>query len=292
LKIGIIGLGLMGNNIALRLLRKGFRVNVTNRNILKALAIEKKGAKVFKTPKEVADYSDFIITCVTNFEAVNRIYFSKNGVIETINKNVIVADFSTISPKESIYCYQELKKKNILMMSIPVMGGPNAALTGTLVPIVAGEEFAFKKIKHILEELGNPVFYIGNKAGSSTAMKLALNLNIAIIAMALSEGLLLSERYDIDPNLYLKILNTTNFKTGMSENKGPKMIKDDYYPSFYLKNMNKDLALIMEAAKEQELSLPLTGLVSQLYNYAAKSTYADQDYTVIYKFIRKLHSLE
>ncbi len=178
------------------------------------------------------------------------------------------------------------------MMSIPVMGGPNAALSGTLIPIVAGEKSAFKKIKYILEEIGNPVFYIGNNAGSSTALKLALNLNIAIIAMALSEGLLLSERYDIDSNLYLKILNTTNIKTAMSENKGPKMVKDDYNPSFYLKNMNKDLSLIMEAAKERELSLPITGLVFQLYNYAVKSTYADLDYTVIYKFLRKLHSIE
>ena len=178
------------------------------------------------------------------------------------------------------------------MMSIPVMGGPNGALTGTLIPIVAGEKYAFKKIKYRVEEIGNPVFYIGNNAGSSTALKLALNLNIAIIAMALSEGLLLSERYDIDSNLYLKILNTTNFKTAMSENKGPKMVKDDYNPSFYLKNMNKDLGLIMEAAKERELSLPITSLVFQLYNYAVKSTYADLDYTVIYKFLRKLHSIE
>ncbi len=282
----------MGSNLSLRLIRKGFQVNVNNRDISKALAMGKKGAKVFKTPKEVADFSDFIITCVTNFEAVNRIFFSKNGVIETVNKNVIVSDFSTISPKESVYCYQEFKKKNISMMSIPVMGGPNAALSGTLIPIVAGEKSAFKKIKYILEEVGNPVFYIGNNAGSSTAIKLALNLNIAIIAMALSEGLLLSERYDIDSNLYLKILNTTNIKTAMSENKGPKMVKDDYNPSFYLKNMNKDLGLIMEAAKERELSLPITGLVFQLYNYAVKSTYADLDYTVIYKFLRKLHSIE
>jgi len=292
LKIGIIGLGLMGSNLSLRLIRKGFQVNVNNRDISKALAMGKKGAKVFKTPKEVADFSDFIITCVTNFEAVNKIFFSKNGVIETLNKNVIVSDFSTISPKESDYCYQEFKKQNISMMSIPVMGGPNAALSGTLIPIVAGEKSAFKKIKYILEEIGNPVFYIGNNAGSSTALKLALNLNIAIIAMALSEGLLLSERYDIDSNLYLKILNTTNIKTAMSENKGPKMVKDDYNPSFYLKNMNKDLSLIMEAAKERELSLPITSLVFQLYNYAVKSTYADLDYTVIYKFLRKLHSIE
>ena len=90
-----------------------------------------------------------------------------------------------------------------------------------------------------MEKLGNPIFYIGNKEGSANAIKLALNLNIGLLAMALSEGLLLSNRYDIDPTLFLKIFNSTNFKTGMSENKGLTMINDDYHPSFYLKNMSE-----------------------------------------------------
>ena len=198
----------------------------------------------------------------------------------------------TLSPKESIYCYRKFKSKNISMLSIPVMGGPNAALEGRLIPIVAGEENTFKKIKNILEKLGNPIFYIGNKEGSANAIKLALNINIGLLAMALSEGLLLSNRYDIDPTLYLKIFNSTNFKTGMSENKGLKMINDDYHPSFYLKNMRKDLGLAMDAAKEKELSLPVTDIAFQLYNYAAKSIFADLDYTGIYKFLKKINSLE
>ena len=282
----------MGSNLCLRLIRKGFQVNVNNRDLSKSLLLKKQGAKLFNTPKDVADYSDFIITCVTNFEAVNRIFFHENGVSETENKNVIVSDFSTVSPKESVYCYQKFKENNISMLSIPVMGGPNAALHGKLIPIVSGEETSFKKIKNVLEELGDPIFYIGNKLGSANAIKLALNLNIGIIAMALSEGLLLADKYEIDPNLYLKILNSTNFKTSMSENKGPKMIKDDFYPSFYLKNMKKDLDLVMEAAKEKDLSLPITGIVFQLYNYASRSIFSDLDYTGIYKFLRKLNGLE
>jgi 3-hydroxyisobutyrate dehydrogenase len=78
----------------------------------------------------------------------------------------------------------------------------------------------------------------------------------------------------------------------MSENKGLKMINDDYHPSFYLKNMRKDLGLAMDAAKEKELSLPVTDIAFQLYNYAAKSVFADLDYTGIFKFLKKLNSLE
>ena len=292
MKIGIVGLGLMGSSICLRLINEGFQVGIYNRNISKLIPLEEKGAKIFHTPKEIANNTDFIIICVTNFEAVNTICFQKDGIQETENANVIIGDFSTLSPRESIYCYRKFKSKNISMLSIPVMGGPNAALDGRLIPIISGEESTFKKIKNILEKLGNPIFYIGNREGSANAIKLALNLNIGLLAMALSEGLLLSNRYDIDPTLYLKIFNSTNFKTGMSENKGLKMINDDYDPSFYLKNMRKDLGLAMDAAKEKELSLPVTDIAFQLYNYAAKSIFADLDYTGIYKFLKKLNNLE
>ena len=101
----------MGSNLCLRLIRKGFQVNVHNRNVSKSLAIEKKGAKVFNTPKEVADYSDFIITCVTNFEAVNKIYFYKNGVSETKNKNVIVSDFIPFPQKIQFIVIRNSKEK-------------------------------------------------------------------------------------------------------------------------------------------------------------------------------------
>jgi 3-hydroxyisobutyrate dehydrogenase len=282
----------MGNNICLRLINEGFEVSICNRTVSKLISLEKKGAKIFNTPKQIANNTDFIIICVTNFEAVNTICFQKDGLQETENPNIIIADFSTLSPRESIYCYRKFMDKNISMLSVPVMGGPNAALEGNLIPIISGEENIFKRIKNILEKLGNPVFYIGNKEGSANAIKLALNLNIGLLAMALSEGLLLSNTYDIDPTLYLKIFNSTNFKTGMSENKGPKMISDDYHPSFYLKNMRKDLALAMAAAQEKELSLPVTGMAFQLYNYAAKSIYADLDYTGVYKFLKKLNNLE
>lgn len=282
----------MGSNICLRLINEGYQVGIYNRNSSKLVPLERRGAKIFNTPKEIANNSDLIIICVTNFDAVNTVCFEKNGIQETENMNVIIADFSTISPRESIYCYKKFNERHLSMLSIPVMGGPSAAFEGQLIPIVSGEELLFKKIKNILEKLGKPVFYIGNKEGSAIAIKLALNLNIGLLAMALSEGLLLSGIYGIDPSLYLKIFNSTNFKTAMSETKGPKMIKDDFNPSFYLKNMRKDLGLVIEAAKDKDLSLPVTDITFQLYNYAAKSVFSDLDYTGIYKFLKQLNYLE
>ncbi|MGE0243737.1 MAG: NAD(P)-dependent oxidoreductase [Nitrososphaeraceae archaeon] len=292
MKIGIVGLGLMGSSISLRLINQGFQVAIYNRTISKTKSLEEKGAEIFGSPKEIADNSDFLITCVTDFDAINKVCFQENGIQETDNTNVVVADFSTLSPTESALCSKKFNDKNISMLSSPVMGGPNAALEGHLIPIVSGNLHIFNKVKDILEKLGNPVFYIGNKDGSANAVKLALNLNIGLIAMAFSEGLLLSDSYEIDSTLYLKIFNSTNFKTGISENKGPRIINNDFSPSFYLKNMRKDLGLALDAAKEKELSLPVTSITFQLYNYATTSQFSDFDYSAIYKFLKKLNSLE
>jgi 3-hydroxyisobutyrate dehydrogenase len=252
--------------------------------------LEEKGAKIFGSPKEIADNSDFLITCVTNFNAINKVCFQKNGIQETDNKNVVIADFSTLSPAESSYCSKTFNDKNISMLSSPVMGGPKAALEGRLIPIVSGNKNIFNKIKHILKKIGDPVFYIGNIAGSANAIKLALNLNIGLITIAFSEGLLLSDSYNIDPDLYLKIFNSTSFKTSISEIKGPRIINNDFNPSFFLKNMRKDLGLALNAAKEKELSLPITSMTFNLYNYATNSQFSDFDYTGIYKFLKGLNN--
>ncbi|MGB9168172.1 MAG: NAD(P)-dependent oxidoreductase, partial [Nitrososphaeraceae archaeon] len=171
-------------------------------------------------------------------------------------------------------------------------GGPAAALEGKLIPIVSGEKSVYEKISSVICNLGNPIYYVGDKPGLANAIKLALNLNIGIIAVALSEGLILSESFGLDPSLYLRILNSTYFKTGMSENKGPRMIKGDYNPSFYLKHMKKDLSLVMDLADDNDITLPITNSVLHLFNYASKMGLANLDYTAIYTLVKKLNGMK
>jgi 3-hydroxyisobutyrate dehydrogenase-like beta-hydroxyacid dehydrogenase len=124
---------------------------------------------------------------------VKNILFGTNAVIESGNHNLIVADISTISPSQSEYCAQRLRNAGIEMLGIPVMGGPAAAETGDLVPIVAGSKQAFEKVRQVIEKLGR-TFYVGERDGSANAIKLALNLNIALVASAVSEGITLVRR--------------------------------------------------------------------------------------------------
>ena len=290
MRIGVAGLGLMGSGIAKRLINNGHKVSVYNRTRSKSHHFS-NGATIASSPKELGQACDLVITIVTNFDAVKTVLFGREGVVESENNNLIVADVSTISPAQSEHCAQRLRSAGIEMLGVPVMGGPAAAETGNLVPIVSGSKQAFEKVRQVIEELGT-TFYVGEADGSANNIKLALNLNIALIACALSEGMTLVKRAGIDPSIFIKILNSTYFKTGLSEIKAPKMIKKEFSPSFHLKNMLKDLELATTTAQLNGLTLPQTALAEQMFRAANNIGFSDQDYTAIYAFLAKINRLE
>ena len=290
MRIGVAGLGLMGSGIAKRLINNGHKVSVYNRTRSKSLHFSNE-ATIASSLKELGQACDLVITIVTNFDAVKTVLFGREGVIESENNNLVVADVSTISPAQSEHCAQRLRSAGIEMLGVPVMGGPAAAETGNLVPIVSGSKQAFEKVRQVIEELGT-TFYVGEADGSANNIKLALNLNIALIACALSEGMTLVKRAGIDPSIFIKILNSTYFKTGLSEIKAPKMIKKEFSPSFHLKNMLKDLELATTTAQLNGLTLPQTALAEQMFRAANNIGFSDQDYTAIYAFLAKINGLE
>jgi 3-hydroxyisobutyrate dehydrogenase len=290
MKVGIAGLGLMGSGITKRLIDSGHMVSIYNRTRSKADQFSNK-ATVALSPRELAEGCDLLITVVTNFDALKDILFGTKGVIESGNHNLVVADASTISPSQSEHCVQRLRSAGIEMLGIPVMGGPAAAEAGELIHIVSGNRQAFEKVRQIIEKLGR-IFYVGEKDGSANTVKLALNLNIALIASGLSEGITLVRRAGIDPSIFIEILNSTYFKTGLSEKKGPKMVKSDFSPTFHLKNMLKDLELATSTAQRTGMTIPQTALAQQIFRAANNMGFSDQDYTSICAFLAKINGLE
>jgi len=280
----------MGSGIAKRLINSGYEISIYNRTISKAQSFPNKST-VASTPKELADGCDLVITVVTDFDAVRDVFFGTNGIMESDNHNLIVADVSTISPAQAEHCAKRLRNKGIEMLGVPVMGGPAAAENGDLVPMVSGNRWAFERVRQVIEKLGR-TFYIGEKDGSANTIKLALNLNIAFIASAISEGMTLVKKADIDPSIFLEVLNSTYFKTGLSENKGPKMISNDFSPTFYLKNMLKDLELASSTAQAMGITLPQTSLTQQMFRAANNVGFSDQDYTAICAFMARINGLD
>ena len=292
MKIGLAGLGLMGAAIARRLIDTGHLITVYNRHSIKTGPFANRGVAVASTPKELAQDSDFILISVTNFIAVKEICFGNEGILACDSKDFIVADTSTISPEESRFCAQRFREARIAMLGMPVMGGTTAAENGELVPIICGSRKAFEKVAPIIKNISKAMFYLGERDGDASILKLALNLNIGLIAGAMSEGIVLVRGAGIDPKMFIEILNSTSIRTQLGEAKGPKMIANNFEPSFYLRNMLKDLDLAALSAHTEGVSLPLTALVQQMYRTANNSGYSEQDYTAIAAFLMKINGME
>jgi 3-hydroxyisobutyrate dehydrogenase len=292
MRVGVIGLGLMGSQIASRLINTGHVVSVYNRDTTKTKPFERIDAKIATSPKELAQICDFIIICVTDFEAILQVSFGTEGIITSNRKCLIVGNLSTISPKESKYCADLFRKNQIEMLEMPMMGGPAAAEKGELVSIIAGKKEVFEEVKPIIEKMARSVYYMGSVDGNANAVKLALNLNIALIASAISEGITLVKASGIDPQIFIEILNSTYFKTGLSETKGPKMVKNNFEPSFHLKNMLKDLELVTTAAQSIGIFLPAATIVQQIYRAANNSGFSQQDYTAVSAFLERINGMD
>lgn len=284
-RVGLIGTGMLGNAVGLNLLVLGFDLIAYNRTKKKTVDLKKHGATIVDSPKEVAQSSNLIITCVKDADAVNQVSFGKNGIVQGKHGDLVVADMSTINPIKSREIAKKFTESGIIMLDTPVMGGPNVAIKGKLVLMASGNKAAFEKFKKVFEKIANPVYYLGEN-GVAHSVKLAMNLQIAMLALALSEGITLARSSGVDPEVFLKILNSTYFKTGMSENKAYKMIKDKYEPTFTLENLKKDLHTINETANSFGLHLPMGTKAEEVYAKALENGFGDLDYTGILAYLK------
>ena len=287
-KIGIIGLGMLGNAVALHLIDSGFEVTVYNRTKEKALQLKEKGAKISASPKEIAENSELVIIIVKDANAVKQISFEKNGIIEGNHEKLIVADMSTIDPLESKKISKKFLEYKINKLDIPVMGGPNVAITGELVMMASGNKESFDYCKNILDTIASKVFFLGD-SGVAHSVKLAMNLQITMLALALSEGIMLVKKSNVDPKIFLEILNSTYFKTGMSEKKAYKMIEGKYDTTFTLTNLKKDITTITNTAKTLGIKLPMISKAEEMYENAIKEGFGDTDYTGIIEYLKKIN---
>lgn len=287
-KIGVIGLGMLGNAVALHLLDSGFEVIVFNRNKDKTIQTKEKGAIVVNSPAEVAEKSDLIVIVVKDADAVNEVSFGENGIIRSKKEGLIVADMSTIDPSESKKISEKFEEFHINKLDIPVMGGPNVAITGDLVMMVSGNRESFEECKSIFEKIASKVFFLGDK-GIAHSIKLAMNLQITMLALALSEGITLVKKSGVDPKIFLEVLNSTYFKTGMSENKAFKMIDGKYEPTFTLENLKKDISTMTNSAKFLGIELPMIKKAEEVYENAMNEGLGKIDYTGIIEYIKRMN---
>ena len=195
---------------------------------------------------------------------------------------------STIDSIESKNIANQFKQNHIQKLEIPVMGGPNVAITGKLVMMASGPKDSFDQCKTIFEKIANKVFFLGEQ-GIANSIKLAMNLQITMLALSLSEGIILLKKANVDPKIFLEVLNSTYFKTGMSENKAFKMIEGNYDATFTLANLKKDITTMTNTAKDLGIELPMISKAEEIYKNAINEGLGDLDYTGIIEYIKKIN---
>ena len=286
MRVGIIGLGMLGSAVAVHLLDVGFDVTAYNRTGAKAAAVGAAGARIAASPMDVARGSDIVITVVRDAGAVRDVSFGSRGIAEGAHEGLVVADMSTIDPAESADMAVRFRKYGIEKIDIPVMGGPNVAVSGDLVMMASGSAEAFRCCRGVLDGIASRVFFLG-ESGVAHSVKLAMNLQITMLALALAEGITFVRKSGVDPKKFLEVLNSTYFKTGMSEKKAYRMIDGLQDATFTLANLKKDISTMTHAAKSMGMNLPMIARAEEVYGDAVRSGLGEMDYTGIIRHIEK-----
>lgn len=292
-RVGIIGTGMLGSAVAARLAESGaYEVSAYNRTAQNARAAGAAGARILESPAAVAGESDIVITTVRDADAVRGVSFGSGGIVEGRHGNLTVADMSTIDPAGSKEITAEYAQYGISRVDSPVMGGPDAAAAGRLVVMASGSRVAFDACSPVFDHMAESVFYLGDRPGTAHTIKLAMNMQITMLALSLAEGITLVDRSGADPKAFLDVLNSTYFSTGMSRKKAYNMISGRQSPTFTLANLRKDIGIMASAADRRGVYLPMTKAAEKVYDEALKEGHGELDYTCIIRHIRERQDRE
>ena len=267
----------MGYPMARNLARAGHQVAVWSNTASKAkqLAAEENAA-AFDSPKQVAEQADYVFACVGNTEMSEQVLTGANGVIEGAKPGTVVADASTIAPHASRGIGEKLAAKGVHFLDAPCTGSTPGAINAALTFMIGGDRDVFERTKPYLEVMGKQFYYCGGP-GLGLQAKLTQNLILANLMQAFNEGLVLSTKGGIAPDLMLEILNNSAAKSGLISFKAPFVFRRDFTTNFSTKWMHKDIGLALESAQELGLPLPLTSLTEQVFQAAIAEGYGDDD---------------
>ncbi|MCC6445875.1 MAG: NAD(P)-dependent oxidoreductase [Armatimonadetes bacterium] len=264
LKVGFIGLGIMGKPMSKNLVRAGFPVTVYNRSKPAVEELVAFGAKAAGSCREVAEQSDVVITIVSDTPDVLQVMTGSGGVLEGTREGLICADMSTISPKATRELAEEAARRGVETLDAPVSGGEKGAIEGTLSIMVGGEQAAFEKCLPVFQAMGKKIVRIGGHGDGQTC-KLCNQIVGALNMLGLAEALVFGQKSGIDLEKMLEVVGGGAAASWAVQNLGPKVIKRDFEPGFMVTLQQKDMRLVLGAAEEIKLPTLASGLVHQLW---------------------------
>ena len=290
MKVGFIGLGIMGKPMGKNLQKAGYELVVNDRNLASVEELCALGATAAKTAAEVARQCDVIITMLPNSPHVREVCLGEGGIVEGAKRGTVVIDMSSIDPVESKKIGAELAKAGIEMLDAPVSGGEPKAIDGTLSVMVGGKKELFETYYDMLMVMAGSVVYVGD-LGSGNVAKLANQVIVALNIAAVSEAMTLAVKNGADPELVYQAIRGGLAGSTVLDAKAPMMMAHDFKPGFRIELHIKDLNNALNAAHATDTALPLTAQVMEIMQALKNDGCAKEDHSAIVRYYEKISNV-
>jgi 3-hydroxyisobutyrate dehydrogenase-like beta-hydroxyacid dehydrogenase len=287
--LGFLGLGLMGYPMARHLIEAGHNVFLWSHSSGKAqkLAAEKGGTPC-NSPAEVAAQADCIFYCVGDSAMSSDLC---HQLLTTAKSGTVIVDASTVSPSDSRKLSAACAAKGVHFLDAPCTGSRPGAESGNLTFMIGGDKEVFERVKPFFEPMGKKLYYCGGP-GLGLHAKLTQNLVLSNLLNAFNEGLVLSTKAGVDPELMLDILDNSAAKSGLISFKAPYVFRRDFSTNFSVKWMHKDIGLMLESSAELGVPLPLTSLTRQMFQAAIATGHGEEDICSTIKVLEGMTGVE
>ena len=263
-KIGFIGAGVMGKSMIRNLRKNGFEVTVYSRTKEKAEDIIAEGAAWAESAGECAKGQDVVITIVGYPKDVEEVYFSEDGILANAAPGAVLIDMTTSSPQLAEKIYAAAKEKGLHALDAPVSGGDSGAKAGTLSIMVGGDEDVMKSVMPVFEAMGKTIMYEGG-AGCGQHTKMANQIALSGCLASVCEAITYARKAGLDTDRMFSSISTGAVSSWQLSNNGPKILKDDYAPGFFIKHYIKDMKIACDEAARNGANLPILGEVLQMF---------------------------
>lgn len=287
MKVGVVGLGVMGSRMAANLLKAGYEVVVYNRSPAAAKRLVEKGAVQAASPESLAEDCRFIVLALLDSQAVESVVEGEHGLSRGLSAGSVIIDTSTIDPSTSIGLSRKLKRKAVDFLDAPVSGGPEGAAAGTLTFMVGGDRSAFERAESIMRKLGRNVFYLG-ASGTGLRFKLFNQALVGSYFLAIAEAYNWARKMGIKIQDLEKIISLSWGDSPVFRHFASVVGSGDLKGGASMRNLRKDLRLILSASTKDGARMSLAQLAEEYISKATEMGYEEFDTSALYLALEKL----
>jgi len=291
LTVGYIGLGIMGKSMARNILKAGYPLVVHNRSRTAVDELVAEGAKAAFSPAEVAKQVDVVFTNLPDSPDVELVALGKNGIIEGVREGMIFVDNSTIKPATSRHIAEVFAQKGVMCLDAPVSGGDIGAREGTLAIMVGGAAEALEIVMPIFQVMGKTITHVGD-TGAGQIAKAANQIMVAAQMVAMGELLIFAQKSGADPRKVVEAIRGGAAQCWTLDVKPPRLFAGNRNPGFKAYMQAKDLAIVLETARQYGIPLPSAALHSQLFNAMVEMGMGELDNSAMVGVIEKLSGVK